>query len=333
VLALFVGAGYSAQQASAATSSETGAESAAPGGVAGSDRDVTLQVGGVWRSYRLFVPDQLPARPRLVVFLHGFGSSPQELEVWTGFDQQAVGAGAVVAYPAAQDSRWEAGGCCLAGSTATDDLAFIAGVVADVEQRFSLDQTKIAIGGYSNGALMTYRLACETPGIARIFFAVAGTDEDAGCAFSTAVSLAEFHGLADPVVPWLGGTSTLQTLFSGPVAPVPDGLHALAAADRCTGWTSTTPDPGVTSWNALGCSTGSAVSALTVDTLDHHWATGSSDLATYGVDETSAVWSWITSRWAQPVVTPHVLATSLTRITHIPRRMHQSRHWASRKVL
>jgi polyhydroxybutyrate depolymerase len=292
VLTLVVATGYAAQSAPAST--------AAPGGVAGTDRDVTLQVGGTTRAYRLFVPDQLPAHPGLVVLLHGYSSSPQELETWTGFDRQAAEAGALVAYPEARDARWEAGGCCLAGSMATADVSFIAAVVTDVERRFSVDPAKTAVGGFSNGAIMTYRLACETPGIARVFFAVAGTDEDSACAFSAGTSLAEFHGLLDPVVPWLGGTSALQALFTTAVAPVQDGLTALAAANRCAKWRATTPSPGVTSWSAEGCANGTAVDATTVDTLDHRWATGSAALAAYGLDETAAAWSWITSRWAHP---------------------------------
>src|SRR5690242_2615927 len=85
----------------------------APGGYAGITRVVSLDAGGVARSYRLFVPSTLPTGPRpLVLSMHGFGSEASVQESGTGLDKVAAKSGILVAYPEGLDHSWNAGTCC-----------------------------------------------------------------------------------------------------------------------------------------------------------------------------------------------------------------------------
>src|SRR4051794_14712778 len=86
---------------------------AAPGGSAGTTSVILLDVGGAARSYRLFVPTLLPAGPRpLVLALHGYTATAQDMELGTGLDKTAGKGGALVAYPDGLDHSWNAGTCC-----------------------------------------------------------------------------------------------------------------------------------------------------------------------------------------------------------------------------
>ena len=101
---------------------------------------------------------------------------------------------------------WNATGlCCGVTDSKPDDVAYLTGLVKEAAGRVSIDRTFVV--GLSNGAFMSYRLACESfPGLTAIV-AVAGSSfaDPARCASARPVSILHVHGTGDQVIKIAGG--------------------------------------------------------------------------------------------------------------------------------
>ena len=167
----------------------------------------SLSVGGRERSYRLYQPGSVePGRPApLVVVLHGgFGSAGQAEQAY-GWDELADRHGFLVAYPDGVGRSWNAGWCCgPAHIHDVDDVGFAGELIADISAGDSVNPRRVFAAGVSNGAMLAYRIACESPGLLAAIGAVAGTMV-CDCPRPGPVSLLHIHGLEDRNVPFWGG--------------------------------------------------------------------------------------------------------------------------------
>jgi polyhydroxybutyrate depolymerase len=226
----------------------------------------TIDVGGTGRAYRIYLPAGLPALAPLVVVLHGYSGSAMQAERAYGWDQLANSAKFVVAYPDGLDRSWnaEGGGCCgHSGRDGVDDLGFIRAAVTDIAKNLRIDPARVYASGMSNGAIMSYTLACET-GIFAAIGPVAGTQLNQ-CGSPRPTSVMEVHGTADRLVPYQGGQGA--GAINGP------SLQEVNAfwrnADRCGASVANTSD-GVTTSTA-GCADNRGVVLVTVDGGGHEW--------------------------------------------------------------
>ena len=123
-----------------------------------------LDVGGLARTYRLYVPlslDRSKPVPLLLV-LGGVGNSADSMVGATGFDRAADTGGFIVAYADGVNNTWNAGYCCLVGApSGPDDVTFLTRVIDDVEASEKVDPARVFAVGVSAGAMMAYRLGCE----------------------------------------------------------------------------------------------------------------------------------------------------------------------------
>ncbi|MFO7774228.1 MAG: PHB depolymerase family esterase [Candidatus Hydrogenedentota bacterium] len=120
------------------------------------------------RTYRLYRPSSLNSGEAvpLVVVLHPFMGSARQMARMTGFDAIAEREGFIAVYPNGLTRRWTAD----PGETraprpfrTTDDVGFIEALLERLEARYPVDRERVYVTGASNGAMMTYRLACEMP--------------------------------------------------------------------------------------------------------------------------------------------------------------------------
>ncbi len=82
----------------------------------------------------------------------------------------------------------------------TADVAFVAAVIEDAAKRWPIDRSKIYISGYSYGAAMAWRYACENGNEVRALLAISGTlDQDEDCP-TAPKEVRHVHGLADNVL-------------------------------------------------------------------------------------------------------------------------------------
>lgn len=178
------------------------------------DSERGVNAAGDRRTYRLIVPETYdPARPApLLLGFHGYGQS-LDSAVRSELVQVATRAGYLVALPQGgsigpSPACWNAGECCAPCSTlGFDDVAFTRAVIADVETSFCLDADRVYVAGFSNGAMMTYRLACSMGSELAAAVAVSGTMLAPECngAVKNPPSLLIAHGTDDQIVPIAGG--------------------------------------------------------------------------------------------------------------------------------
>lgn len=106
-----------------------------------------------------------------------------------------------------------------------DDVGFISALLDRVITRYNVDPSRVYLTGMSNGAMMTYRLACElSDRIAAI--APVGSGLVLGpCAPERAVPTLHMHGTADPGWPYYGGASCYSRDTVYPIAMTMDVLR------------------------------------------------------------------------------------------------------------
>ncbi len=161
--------------------------------------DRSLVRDDVERTYVLHISEDAWGRTGvpLVVDLHGLASSPASQEELSGFRDKAEEEGFVVVQPLAGGvlPTWQA------GFVPSPDLTFIRGVIADVA--FHVDVGPVFVSGFSNGAGMAHRLACDAPGEIAAIGTVAGAYPDTGPCEGP-VPVIAFHGVLDRVAPFEG---------------------------------------------------------------------------------------------------------------------------------
>src|SRR3954454_2214871 len=196
---------------------------------------VSLSFDGRTRSYRMFAPHASSGTQRaLLIALHPLRGSAAAFERDSGLDRRAEAAGAVVVYPDGLGHSWDAGTCCgYAVRHHVDDVRFLVRVVADVSRRLPIDRSRIAVTGFSNGALMSYRLVCERPDLFHVAVAVAGDVVGPRCNPAQPVTVVHVHGGRDALIPLSGVASSALDRDGFP--PAAASIERLAVADGCTG--------------------------------------------------------------------------------------------------
>jgi len=236
------------------------------------DEQRTLTVGDLERTYFLHVPEGLDAeKPAPLVFVfHGFQENGNYARNYTGMDSIADANGFIVVYPDGSGSSsslsWNASGCCgFALENNVDETAFVHSIIADVESFIKVDSKRTYATGFSNGALLSYRLACE---MSDTFAAVApagGVLMYSPCKPQEPVSLMHVHGINDRVVPIDGGGSGIQ------FPPIKEGLVTWAELDSCSGQEQVKQDGVLTHTTYGTCAPGVAVELYVVDGTGHGW--------------------------------------------------------------
>jgi polyhydroxybutyrate depolymerase len=265
-----------------------------PGAGAAQTRHIT--VAGVAREYRVHLPAG-SARPNaLVLMLHGGGGNPAAIAAHTRFDRIADRAGFIVVYPAARNRRWLDG---RPGNERSDDVAFLQKLADTVRAQHGIPAHRVFAAGISNGAMMSYRLACEAPGSVAAIGVVAGAVPvglRAACGATSPVAVLALHGTEDRLIPFDGGGSLLS---------VPASVSLLGARAGCG--TAGRPDTTdrvrdgtlVTRVAFTGCAV--PVQLLTIRGGGHTWPGGPRVRArilgrtTREIDASEALWRFFDS--------------------------------------
>lgn len=206
------------------------------------DHERWITVGGFPRWYELHVPPRVTSRDALlpVVFnFHGGGGSPQAARRSSNLDAKADREGFLVVYPAGTGPfprrllTWNAGNCCgHALKRRADDVAFVRAILDELPRFVPVDAGRVYATGFSNGAMMTHRLACE---LSERFAAVAPVSGPLGlerCEPSTPIALMHIHGLDDQNAPYRGGNGA-NSLTDTNHRSVADTIALWRVANRC----------------------------------------------------------------------------------------------------
>jgi polyhydroxybutyrate depolymerase len=179
--------------------------------------EVHLRSGGRDRMALVHVPKGYSAgKPApLVMAIHGGGGGAifQADDSNYGLITKSEAAGFIAVFPNGISetgngmlATWNAGTCCArARDENVDDVAFLRALVADLGKRASIAPQRVYAIGMSNGAMMSYRLACEAGDVFHGIMAVAGTDNTVRCEPDHPVPVLHIHARNDPVVLFHGG--------------------------------------------------------------------------------------------------------------------------------
>ncbi len=197
----------------------------------------TLQISGSGRTYLLHLPtrDRSERPLPLVLVLHGAQMTSALMADITGLNAWADKEGFIVVYPQGLEQRWIT---IQQPGSAVDDFAFMKALIANVETRYSVDRSRVFAVGLSNGAEFVQELGCSDDFQFRAIVAISATLRVEGakhCTPKHAVRLIQFHGTADPIVPYLGGV--VATPQRPVVISVADDLLLWQRLNHCA------PDP------------------------------------------------------------------------------------------
>jgi polyhydroxybutyrate depolymerase len=181
----------------------------------------------------------------------------------TGLNKEAQASRFMVAYPDGIGKSWNAGNCCgQAQSDGVDDVAFISKLIDKLTATYSADPARVFVTGFSNGAMMAYRLACELSERIAGIASVSGTAALAKCEPARPVSVWEMHGTSDSLVPYDGDPPYEATAAL---------VQRWVTLNGCTA-APTLSTNGITktsTWN--GCRQGTTVRLDTVSGGHHTW--------------------------------------------------------------
>ena len=262
-----------------------------------------LSVGGFGRNYVAVVPPPT-AKPRsLLIVLHGVNGRGANMRS-LGFEPSAAANGTLVVYPDAVGGSWNdgrAGAEPMQAGMVTADVSFLRALIDEMVSRANVDSARVAVAGFSNGAMMASRVACDLPDRVRGVALVGGTagpNYPQVCVPTRTVLIVEVHGTKDPVVPYVGGkVADNLGRKRGSVLSVADFLSFWSGACQCSGTretqcsgtreTTIKADMAVTMIEAQSCTAGSPVLHYRVNGGTHDW------FRIQGFDTTKAVWDFL----------------------------------------
>ena len=169
------------------------------------------------RTFHIHFPENFrkSIKMPLVIALHGKGGEGESMILVTrrGFNDLADSEGFVVVYPDGIGKGWNDGRMDeesndRAHKENIDDVGFISELIDRMIKDYNINPKRVYVTGISNGAIMSYRLACE---LSSKITAIAPVDGNIpyllsdDCVPSRPVSVLAINNVDDPLVPFEGG--------------------------------------------------------------------------------------------------------------------------------
>ena len=251
-----------------------------------------LDVDGVGRSWTTVVPGGGPASGIMVV-LHGVGGRGVDMRS-AGFEPLAAAKGVVLAYPDALGGAWNdgrPGADPVVAGTPVDDGRFLRMLIDETATRTGADARRAAVVGFSAGAVMASRLACDLGDRVTALALVAGTAGqgfERSCRPARPVAVMVAAGVNDSVVPYAGGRiANWGTRRRGYVAGVEELFAFWRAQNGCTSMQSVGAEA-----RGTDCRTGTPVVRYRVSGSAHEWYRAPR------FDTTNLVWDFVQRRFS-----------------------------------
>lgn len=149
----------------------------------------------------------------LVVLLHGYTSNGDLQERYFRLTPESDRRGFIYVHPDGTVDRqknrfWNAtDACCDLYGAGVDDSAYLREVIDTIRAQYRVDAKRIYLIGHSNGAFMSFRMACDHAGtIAAIATLNGATWNDiTRCPAAFPVSVLAIHSTADQTIAFAGG--------------------------------------------------------------------------------------------------------------------------------
>jgi polyhydroxybutyrate depolymerase len=238
----------------------------------------TIVSSGMTRRYLLYVPKTYsPSQPTpLVISFHPAATWPAVEKSISGWNDLADKYAFIVVYPAGSGAFFGGLGpgpqvFPMEPETLGRDVRFISDLINQLAMEYNVDANRVYVNGMSNGGGMAFVLSCELPGrIAAVGLVAAALPEsEVHCADSKPVPTVIFHGTADKLAPYHGGTSPIAPR---PFANIPEWTARLAQRNQCTGDSiDTRVAPHVRRLAFTNCAANAEVILYTIEGGGHTW--------------------------------------------------------------
>ncbi len=194
------------------------------------------------RKTSFYIPKKLKRKKRsLVLCLHNEDETPESMMRLTKntFKNLADQDGFILGYPEALNKYWNDGredSISLSHYDEIDDVGFIEKLIEYSIDSFRVDPGQIFVTGFSNGGLMTYRLACELSskinGIAAVSASLA-LDQLVECNADSTISMMMINGTRDPIMPYEGGEMREDERGLGSVLSTEETINFWRGENNC----------------------------------------------------------------------------------------------------
>lgn len=209
------------------------------------------------RTFKIYLPanylksSSLP----LVIALHGRGGNGESMILLTrkGFNKLADKGGFIVVYPDGIDLNWNDGRMDEESNDRAhreniDDVGFISALIDSMITSYNIDPKRVYVTGISNGAIMSYRLACE---LTYKITAIAPVDGSIPISFfpecspSRHISVLAINNTNDPLVPYDGGDiyGSIRRVNLGKVLSVNESIMFWVNWNSCSVYPVITDEP------------------------------------------------------------------------------------------
>ena len=166
----------------------------------------TFSHQGLERTYHLYLPENLIISAPLVVVMHGYTSSAENIMSYSKMNEVADREGFAVVYPQGTiDSEGNAFfnvGYEFHQTSKIDDVSFIRELVLYLREEYQLSKKNTFATGMSNGGDMSYLLACTSSDLFSAVAPVAGVMMKEildNCNSKKPIPVFETHGTRDKI--------------------------------------------------------------------------------------------------------------------------------------
>lgn len=274
------------------------------------DYEYTMKHDGAMREYLLHIPasySNTVATP-LVLAHHGGGGNAWIQSEHYNFIEVSDREGFIVAFPNGyhrqgleQIATWNAGDkCCgVAAEHDSDDIGFIRAVVADIQSKVNIDASRIYATGFSNGGMISYRLACEASDLIAAIAPAGGTERVESCNPSRPVPVHHVHAIDDSVVIYDGGCNDRDCVAGEGSTGVEETINRWVSRNSCNATPQTeNRATGVECRTYSGCAGGAEVKMCVTPDGGHSWPGGSkprltADKPSQKMDATTEIWNFL----------------------------------------
>lgn len=251
----------------------------------------TLNVNGVARTYILMRPVAAATAAPLLILLHPINTTPMQMANLTKVINFVATQNFWVVLPQAVNGQWEDD----ISRSGTDDTNFISALIDSLVTQ-GADATRVYAAGYSDGAFMSERLACE------LSTKIAAFGIDAGAVIANSPTYCKpavqrpklyIMGTNDPIVPYNGGMLGVDSAAASMAFWV--GLQHCGGTVASMLPTLVSDGTTVQLTDYTGCTAGNDLRLYTVYNGGHAWPNGITQTVgktTQNLDATGIIWSF-----------------------------------------
>ena len=252
---------------------------------------LTVDVDGVAREYRLFVPAAPPeGTMSLLVAVHGGSGRADNYPQESQFEQLAEDEGLIIAYPLSEllpgnEGEWQLN----TGSESRQDLDFIEAMIDDISAQHPVAPERVYATGYSLGSMFTYELACHLSSRFAAIASHAGSMPVSpnSCSPQEGVALMHLHGVQDGIIPYAENWDWKEWDTVGTMRSVPNLVEFWAGHYNCQDSSETAAASSAHVVHA-SCDQGVRIEHHRLEDVGHEWPE-----RVEGVSTHELIWSFL----------------------------------------